>query len=751
MKKILFFSLALMAGLLALSSCKKDKNAPDMPDSSGGITIGPNDWHAVPQSGCTIELGDISLTVPANTFSKDTKLSVTKLESGSYYGTYEASSFYYITMPPAMNRIITVNMKPNKQVAKVQCAALAPFHRKSTNENVTGGIDLDYYYENGECTIKLPVSDNNNDASDLWIIVGLVEDNSTSSPAGISPRRMTDLTVAPAGQVRNVKWHYAMDTWLWLKRTDSEGTKINNLMTKLTPIITEALTKIHDLGFSLDEERNIPVCFIRDKKNIESYGFFSQSFWNDASSTVELNLEALDKESGDDKVLGKTCIHELLHYFQANYDKRIPQKKAFSGEEDILNEAASVWVEQFMNDGMLDATFVAYYFGDFMRGYYTYDTQNKPAEHGYGMSSMLYYLTSPMSGMDIYGINKNSIVELFQIWKNYPEYRGTSYLTLTKWFSNHQSYFLDYYYKDFLLAALTGKVFDLGVAQKTDISAFDKDCKAYSFNKDRTYTYPTRTCLGLGCAINQGNVSLRTSFAGKEIIIKQEKPDVETYLVITSDDNRNQYYKTAATKDKPLVIKGEELDQMGNGSHITGLYFVTFNPYGKKKDFAVTCTVQDAEEEGGKVPNISAVTIEAELEVGSEADGDYTTHDDYYILRTYDNPTVTKTATGYTVSASEVVSGYTQSLYVEVNTTGASPVVTQMTVHAHNSDYGELSATLTDMPCTSSSSFSQYYSAYEDANTLHVSSFSYDGPYGTFNHMLTGHHSYAELHFYIDL
>ena len=749
MKKTLFFAFALLIGVLAFTSCQNSKNEPEISKLDVGITINPQDWYAVPQSGGTIDLGDISLTVPANTFSEDTKLSVTKVKSGSYYEGYEASNFYYITVPSEVNRSISVKLTPNEIGSKVHYAARAPFHRKSTNEDVLGDIELECYYDNGECTLMLPTSDNNEGESDLWIIVGLVKDDSSNQMS--AARKVTRLTETPAGQVKNVKWHFAMDTWLWLKKSGSETTYINNLVNKLTPIVADALTKIHDLGFALDEERDIPICFIRDEKKLETFGYFCQGYWSDKSSMVELNLSALEK-SDDENVWGRTCIHELLHYFQANYDKRSSQSKYFGGEEDILNEASSVWVEQFMNNGKLDTKFVGTYINDFLHGFLISENGSTPANHGYGMSSLLYYLTSPISEMDAFGITKNSIVELFQIWKNNPSYRGHSYTTFSKWFSDHNCYFIDYYYDQFLLSVLTGKVFSMNELGKDNLSGLDDRLNRTTLNKDRTHTYPTRACLSHGCAIDQANVHLRTSFKGKELVIKQENPDVETYFVVGGASLNYETYKEHTSADKPLVIKGEEIDKMLNGSHKTDFYFVTINTNGSKRDYSLTCTVQDAEEEEEKestVPNVTGITIEAEFEVGTEDDG-YYTHDDYYILDSYLKPTVTKTATGFTVSASEENNGRTKSLYVEVNTTGATPVITQMTVHTHYS-YGDLSATVINMPMTNSSDFSQYYGAYEDENTLEFSSFSYDGPYGSFNHMLKGHHAYAEIRLYIDL
>ena len=750
MKKTLFFALALAISVLTFTSCQNDKNDPDVTKPLVDITVSPYDWHAVPQSGCTIELDDISLTVPENTFSKDTKISVTKLQNGSYYGEYEASNFYYITVPPKVNNAISVKMTPSKKGASVQYTALAPFHRKSTNEDVVGGIELDCSYDNGECTVMLPTSNNSDEGANLWIIVGLVEDKSSSPSSEIhAARKMTDLTLTPAGQVKNVKWHFAMDTWLWLKQTDSETVKTNNLVNKLNPIVEDAITKIHELGFVLDEERNIPICFIRDEKHPDAFGFFCQGFWSDKTSTVELNLSTLEK-SDDPNVWGRTCIHELLHYFQANYDKRCPEKKYFGGEEDILNEAASVWVEQFMNDGKLDSKFVGNHVGEFLQGYSIYENGNKPAEQGYGMSSLLYYLTSPMSGMAEVGITKKSIVELFQTWKDNPDYRGSSYLPLIKWFSDHQSTFMSYDYDKFLLAALSGKVFDLVEGGKADLSGLDGRGNVTSFNTDRTHTYPKRTCLGLGCAIDKGTVHMRENFEGKEIIIQQEEPDMATYLFIGTKDNKCDYFKQPATLDNPLVIAGEEIDEMLKGSEKTTFYFVTLNTkYSVKKDFKVTCTVQDAAPKP-TLPNIRSINFDAFLTMGTaekKAVVDYIVDLD---TKNGDSINVSSTSTGYAVKATNK-SGNKRSIYFEVNTRGADPVMTKMTVTYNKPGDYDVSLSLTNLPRTIRYKDNVHvFEGSASENTFHLSDFSYEGVDGSYNTIVPGESARATVRVYFD-
>lgn len=744
MKKAIFFALALVAGVLAFSSCTNDQNSPEIPNPVDNITINPQDWHEVPQTGCTIELDDISLTVPANTFPEDTKLSVTKLKRGSYYGGYEASNFYYITVPSEVNRSITVKLAPSKEGAKVQYAALAPFHRKTTNENVVGDIELECSYDNDECTIMLPISDNGSGNPDLWIIVGLVEDNSSKfSSNGSAARKLASLTDTPAGQVKNVKWHFAMETWTWIKLTDSEGAKIKNLMNKLNPIVEDALTKIHEVGFALDEERNIPICFIRDPSNPEIFGNFCQGFWNDRSSYVELNLSTLEA-SDDPNVWGRTCIHELLHYFQSNYDKRYPEFK-IGGEEDILNEAASVWAEQFMNDGQLDAKFVGGHIVNFLRGFQISENGNKPSEQGYAMSSMLYYLTSPIGGMDIYGINKNSIVELFQIWKDNPSYRGTSYYTLNKWFANHNCAFMNIYYDKFLLSLLTGKVFDLVKGGHGEIAGIDGVRSITSFNTDRTHTYGKRTCLSYGCAVDAATVHMRESFEGKELIIQQNKPDVATYLIVGDDKYNYEYYKQSATLDNPLVIAGEEIDAMLKGSHITNFYFVTINSFGSKNESEVTCTVQDA---APKV-QIKSVNFSTYLTMGTaekNAVVDFIVDLD---KKKGDSINVNMISTGYAVKATN--SSGNKRIYFEVNTRGADPVMTKMTVTYNNPGNYDVSLSLTNLPRTTR--YYDYVHVFEGSaseNTFHLSDFSYEGTWGSFNTIVPGKTAVATVRIQFD-
>ena len=122
-----------------------------------------------------------------------------------------------------------------------------------------------------------------------------------------------------------------------------------------------------------------------------------------------------------------TVIHEILHWFQAFYDPRSnykKSKKSYSGEELILYEAGAVWAEQFMNGGKLNGNFVKQYLPTYLRSvkdldavYPSNETQtNKYSNQGYGMSSMLYYFTSPISEMTAFGIDKTKIVDIYKKW-----------------------------------------------------------------------------------------------------------------------------------------------------------------------------------------------------------------------------------------------------------------------------------------------------------------------------------------------
>ena len=513
-KSISKFWMWLLTLCLIASSfcaCSKDNETGDEP-LLPTTPVSNSDWQTIPKSGGTIEKGDITLEFPSGTFGEETKVAVSEVKKGETYAEFEASTFYQVTLPAKVDRDIKVKIKSHVTNGDIMCVAIAPGHRKSTGEDVQQHMDLGGSYANGEYTVTLPATSNEADDGNLWIKLGLVDITEDSGTKGVTTRGLGFSD--PQGKVKNFQWHFTIGSIRWLRMSWSEKQKVRDLVPKLNNYIKDALTKITDLGFVISGGRNIPFVFTYETDHPDAYGFFNQSWWEDKNSTIELNLVKL-LNGVDDTEISQTVIHELLHYFQAWYDDRPCMTKKLGGEEDIMNEAASVWIEQFMDNGKLNGVFLQYYVQDFASGFLVSENGNSYANQGYGMSTLLYYLTDPMSGMEKYGITKNSIVDLFGQWR-FGKHRGQTYYPFKRWLVEHKSSFYDNNdtgYDKFLLALLTGKIAKIPIYDKA-VEAFDKNFGQANLNKDGTYNFPERVCLTHGCRVDKILVFNRESFKG---------------------------------------------------------------------------------------------------------------------------------------------------------------------------------------------------------------------------------------------
>ena len=91
-KKLFLIMLCLLTTLFLLPACSDDESVDTPKESPTPVSDG--DWQTVSAKGGTIERGDISITVPQGTFSKDTKVAITEISKGKKFGDREASAYY---------------------------------------------------------------------------------------------------------------------------------------------------------------------------------------------------------------------------------------------------------------------------------------------------------------------------------------------------------------------------------------------------------------------------------------------------------------------------------------------------------------------------------------------------------------------------------------------------------------------------------------------------------------------------------
>ena len=682
-KKLFLIMLCLLTTLFLLPACSDDESVDTPKESPTPVSDG--DWQTVSAKGGTIERGDISITVPQGTFSKDTKVAITEISKGKKFGDREASAYYQLTLPTEVDKQITVKIKGNTQSDDVCGVALETGFRKSVCEYAEHFISLETSRIGDEYTIVLPEMKNGESEENLSITLGLV-DTADEGSATKATRGIFD-AYDIEGKVKNVDWYFENVNNL----SSSDRVKFYSLKPKLNAYIKEALEKIHELGFAFDDGARIPFVPMRDEDKPNAYGYFNQSYSTDAWNTVELNMVKLSAGISETD-LKQTIIHEILHYYQSGYDPRNARTKKWGGEENVLCEAASVWVEQFMDNGNLNAEFVYEFLPTFIKGleehstlypntiepthnifstqyhkYYAQENENY-AKHGYAMSTLLYYLTSSESDMSAFGIDKNSIVELFKLWRTDKVYQGKTFLTFRRWLTNHNSYFLETdQYDEFLIKLISGKII-----QHENINPYALRSEVTNLKyitSDKEFVFESQ-CYNLGCYVQGVGIGKYTnskgeqSLEGKDVVVKQLSPDVNTYVFAhNANEKKFELLKGKTVQGDSLVFKGEDLAKMFGGKGVGFLWLVTTNHSGQMKNYKATVQIRDKkQEETPTSSTITGLTMHFLYRALAPRDQEYNGHDIGYEFGWYNTPTIKSTLNGTTMHV-EATNNYVEYEY----------------------------------------------------------------------------------------
>lgn len=550
-KKSLLTLLSALFMLVAFTACSSSEgNNSDEPERPQPETpVNNDDWQTVPASGGTIEKGDISITFPSGTFASDTKVAISEAQKGETCGENEVSIFYQITLPVTTNKAFSLKIKCEEKADDIYFVVRSPGFALSEQTAQYHNYSLEGNYNNGEYSVSIPEADNGSSGETCNFTIGLA--HVMREPGGNMTR--ADHTI---------KWHFDSSNWTLLWTTQAQLDKLGQLKPFITRYINDALAKIQELGFKINEDRDIPIIF---KIGLgKKYGAFCQDWRKDKNSTIELNQDKILAMGDDHTDLKTTIIHELLHYFQSEYDYRTPYDKAGQGKDDlIMYESGAVWAEQFMNDGYLNYEFIRQYIYEFSRSLtevetvYSEDPQvagtyKMYQDHGYGMSTLLTYLAKQTWA----DFNNTSIVELYQIWH---DTKMKSLSCLSAWLDSHHYGLLDgCQYDDYMLELAQGNIpakvgnLDADVLAKTSSGRL-KGVGSITTREEICYPY------GSSCKKIEIMLPKEENLANKQLIVRQDNEGVQTYAYIKSTKG-TKLYKTPATLDKPFAIKMSDLE-----------------------------------------------------------------------------------------------------------------------------------------------------------------------------------------------
>lgn len=567
--------LALMMGACSESNKNEEPAKPDTPVTP----VDPGDWQTVPAAGGTITKGDIALTFPAGTFSSDTKVAITELKKGEVLGNEEVSPFCQVTMHVNSKNNVTVKIKCDQPEDDIQVVVSTPSIGKHAPDDITYiPVSYECTYSNGEYTAILEKSQNESSSENISFSVGLGHRAIFSSSRNINSSRAT--RAIEGEKEGKITWYFDTSRKFETDNAAALSTSIDNINTYMH----EALKKIKALGFTLTiSERKIPITvFAKNNNTKDLWGKFNQHWSNDTKSWFSIREDMLTDPKASQDDIKATIYHELLHYFQADYDQRIPFQKYRDCKSDdlLMYEAGGQWIEKFVYGFLPDRDSRM---SSFLKGlidieaiYPQTDIGTARQSHGYAMSSLYEYWARVLGD--------DKIVDIYNEWATHIDgwgFKNDLTINILKRFaSKHDSYIFYGGYNSFIHDCVTGEI-----SPQFDLDNTDFESKSIKLDKKSIVFEGTSYAYGADTKRLVITLKSNESFKDYEIVIKPQTDDIDTYIYRcyfqkkVKEGRFKLTRETSFTSADSLVISGEELEAVRNGEEINMIYYLVTSHY----------------------------------------------------------------------------------------------------------------------------------------------------------------------------
>ena len=639
--------MATVAMTMAAVSCSSGSDSVGGPSQPDNSALG-KDYQIVPVSGGTIEEGDLAITFPDGTFAADAQVAVEEVEQGAVLGDDEASAFYRVSMPVGTAKELTFKVACAEEaddIYLVTSAALPSMHQPGVTMEMP--LSYDAVYAGGAYTATLPASANGNATDEVTFTVGLAHRCRFSSSADIASGAKKQPTRSVEGeQEGNITWYYETSRYFDQQHAAVLATTVD----ELNGYVHEAIRKIDSLGFRLNQpKRRIPITLFKEtKENAELWGEFKQHHFDDESSWLAIKETMLTDLTVSRLDIRATLIHELLHYFQADYDLRIPWQKATScsGDELLMYEAGGQWIEKFVNGGRIPCdTQMKMRLKHFVKGLSNVAELYKDIDvardkngnfsighahqsHGYAMASLWEYLAQDAD------VGDKKIVELYDIWGSNASGWGlksniTTFECIRTFVDRKRLGLLTGGYSVFINECAAGNIVP-------GFTLDDFDVPIQTLTAATPSVTINARCFAYGCDTHKLHLSYNAPLKGKKLVVKQLNSDCRTDIYHDGSLVRKESYTTADS----LVISGDELEKLRTSYGVVfyDLLLVTFtnsmNP-NKPEEYSIKCEIQDAEQPTDlKIKKLTKIYMDCSFKVKSVS-GDYSGTDRDYFLYSY--------------------------------------------------------------------------------------------------------------------
>ena len=568
MKKLLsllFLVCTLMLLTTTFASCKDEK---DDENSEKPVTpVTPSDYQTVSAAGGTIEKGDISITFPSGTFSKDEQVALTDIAAETVLSSETCSEFYRVTLPSTgTQRSIKLSLKCDGKPEEAEMVL------QTMGYNVHGDGTLETYIVPLESVVKdgrleteiVPLDDA--EGEDIFFTVGLVSKREDDPSSARSTRADEDddprFSVAyQYGLGLNPK----MKEW-WTSSFDARYFAYRNLMVDaVKELLPEVFDVLKSVGYEMIPHKlNYQITLTEKQGNEITHGFYNSSMFCTEWGVVQISVQTMYKYVAEGNVseldgLKATLIHETLHaIYDQVYDKRPAHYKFSEGvlglnDWQVLDEAVGCWSEKFIASHKVNTEVTPANARHFLSSFYAAPRSfSNNMIVGYGMAIFIEYLSQLTSNADIVklyewrrnekSLGSSMVLALGDLYDKKGIYEGNKYIFCNEGYRKFVEDFIKGFSPFLDVNANSGSFFTTVTKLQTlrftnDIRNFGSDVNTVIFSSKVTDSLDVYSA-----EVSHASADLVTYvYGGKDLDMKIGEASAAAPLKISCKDIKGKY------------------------------------------------------------------------------------------------------------------------------------------------------------------------------------------------------------------
>ncbi|MCP5061394.1 MAG: hypothetical protein GY936_02900 [Ignavibacteriae bacterium] len=360
-KFLIFVAIMILLFSCDINDIFNDEDEDEKEEVRNTIEVGP--------SGGTINVDDISISIPPGSFAEVTNIKISSVPNTGDDADIVTRIYSVEGIPTQFSKPIDISIKHSGNISDKSYLIV---QEESYIPSLGGSSVSNNYFEaiiSGD-SIKCQIPAK---STDLAKVVSAVDINDDSVWKLVATTRKKNHTTS--NNHFNIVY-------------SSNKDNISDIIA-LGQFLEDAYTKIQGLGFSYSRRTTWPVQVSIENLANADYGLFNASYWSYNRDYMRFNRIHLS----DQIAMKTTAIHEFFHLVQYLYDSRFAFNRAgFQSPQHWFNEACAVWSEELVtNSKYISSTKGSFTAKSPFKGLHA-GSEIDVSEHGYGMSAFVKYI-----------------------------------------------------------------------------------------------------------------------------------------------------------------------------------------------------------------------------------------------------------------------------------------------------------------------------------------------------------------------